>query len=1195
MSKKEILSIQLKQLLGASNVSLIASTLLAMVLAYMQQGLIASGIIIFWLVIVLLVAIVRAVLVHFYKRHVVEENADLYLRLVKYRIGVLFAGLSWGSAGFLLFPPSDPQHQMFLIFILAGLTAGGIVSHSADLTSSVLYSASTLIPVSIRLFVVGDSVYIAMCFAVLIYLVFMLISVRNIHKSVIGNFQLQFAVSEREEELRASVERYQLLFNNSPLPTWVIDANSLQFLAVNDRAVEHYGYTHEEFSQMTLRDIRPIEEMPELERLISSLNNGKITGELRHRKKDGTLINVSINSISINYGGISARIGIVRDITERITAEKTEKKLSRALKLLSKCESALVHADEEQMLLNEICQLAVEIGGYRMAWVGFAAKDGSKKVIPIAQMGYADGFLDKANITWDETVQGQGPAGTTIKTGVTTIIQDFQNNPKTLPWREFAIQSQYHSCIALPLFLNKQILGSLAIFSTDPNAFANEEVELLEVLASDLSFGIQTLRSRADHEASLTALKVQVEKNIVLLRNASDGIHIFDYDGNNIEVSDSFCMMLGYTREEMIGMNVSQWDTNMSYDKLMSDIRLQFKQKNRNLFETRHRRKDGTIIEVEVSSFPLDLEGKPVLFNSSRDISERKQAEHQLQIAATAFESQEGMIITDANSQILRVNQAFMAITGYTADEVIGKNPKILSSGRQDSNFYAAMWEKINSTGFWDGEIWDRRKNGEIFPEYLSITAVKNKAGLTTNYVATLTDLTQRKADEDKIEHLALFDHLTRLPNRRQLIDRLSKALSSSSRSGHEGAILFIDLDNFKNLNDTLGHDKGDLLLQQVAQRLLACVRDEDTVARLGGDEFVVMLEDLSELPIEAAAQIESVGEKILASLRNSYQLGEHPYRCTPSIGATLFDSHFEAIDELFKQADIAMYQAKVAGRNTMRFFDTQMQESIIARTTLEKDLHTALDHGQFQLYFQPQVDKALKIFGAEALIRWFHPERGLVSPAQFIPLAEETGLIIAIGEWVIDTACAQLKIWQLSSHTRHFDLAINVSAKQFRQADFVEHVFRCVKHHEIDPSHLKLELTEGMLVEDIEDVIKTMSVLKDLGIKFSLDDFGTGYSSLQYLKRLPLDQIKIDQSFVREIASDGSDKAIVQSIIAMSQSLGVAVIAEGVETKDQQEILLKLGCNLFQGYLFGKPVSIEQFEDFITNRGNAYSTIASS
>jgi diguanylate cyclase (GGDEF)-like protein/PAS domain S-box-containing protein len=538
------------------------------------------------------------------------------------------------------------------------------------------------------------------------------------------------------------------------------------------------------------------------------------------------------------------------------------------------------------------------------------------------------------------------------------------------------------------------------------------------------------------------------------------------------------------------------------------------------------------------------------------------------------------MIITDANNLVLRVNKAFVDITGYTSAEVIGRNPKILSSELQNPNFYATMWDEIIKAGSWNGEVWDIRKNGELYPAYLTITAVKDSKGITSNYVAAVTDLSQRKADADRIHQLALFDQLTQLPNRRLLTDRLRQALFSSARSGHEGALLFIDLDNFKNLNDTLGHVKGDQLLQQVAERLLTCVRDTDTVARLGGDEFVVMLEELSKQPLEAAGQIKSVGDKILAALRESYTLGEHNYRCTPSIGATLFGNHVETFEELFKQADIAMYQAKISGRNTLRFFDTQMQDIIIARTSLEKDLHAALEQGQFKLHLQPQVNNSGAILGAEALIRWFHPQRGLVSPAHFIPLAEETGLIVPIGQWVLDAACAQLKLWQQSPHTRNLNLAINVSAKQFRQPDFVALVSNAINKHSIDPTYLKLELTEGMLVENIEEVINTMTILKKIGTQFALDDFGTGYSSLQYLKRLPLDQIKIDQSFVREIASDGSDKAIVQSIIDMSQSLGVATIAEGVETPEQHKILLDLGCNHFQGYLHGKPMPIEQFNE---------------
>jgi diguanylate cyclase (GGDEF)-like protein/PAS domain S-box-containing protein len=557
----------------------------------------------------------------------------------------------------------------------------------------------------------------------------------------------------------------------------------------------------------------------------------------------------------------------------------------------------------------------------------------------------------------------------------------------------------------------------------------------------------------------------------------------------------------------------------------------------------------------------------------------RKQARADLRIAATVFESQEGMFVTDANSVILRVNRAFTNITGYPAEEVIGKNPHTLNSGRQDANFYAAMWESINKTGVWEGEIPNRRKNGEIYPEYLNITAVKDQNGTVTNYVATLSDITMSNEAADKIKNLAFYDPLTGLPNRRLLLDRLHQAFASSARSGREGALLFIDLDNFKDINDTLGHDIGDLLLQQTAQRLESCLREVDTVARLGGDEFVVMLEDLSEQPIEAATQTETVGDKILVTLNQPYQLATHTYHSTPSIGATLFNDHHQSEEELLKQADIAMYQAKKAGRNTLRFFNPKMQDIINVRIALESELRNALENQQFHLYYQIQVDSSHRPLGAEALIRWLHPERGLVSPAQFIPLAEETGLILPIGQWVLETACTQLKAWQQDALTRDLILAVNVSAKQFRQADFVAQVQAAMQRHAINPIRLKLELTESMLLENIEDTITTMDALKEIGVQFSLDDFGTGYSSLQYLKRLPLNQIKIDQSFVRNLATDSGDKAVVRAIIAMAQSLNLDVIAEGVETEEQRQLLLVKGCTHYQGYLISKPVPIEQFE----------------
>ncbi len=563
----------------------------------------------------------------------------------------------------------------------------------------------------------------------------------------------------------------------------------------------------------------------------------------------------------------------------------------------------------------------------------------------------------------------------------------------------------------------------------------------------------------------------------------------------------------------------------------------------------------------------------------ARDISERKQSEIELKLAAAAFDANEGIIITDAQGVILRVNQAFTETTGYTSEEVVGQTPRLLKSGRHDKAFYDAMWDIVNKTGGWKGEIWDRRKNGEIFPKWLTITAIKDANGSVTHYVGTHTDITERKAAEDEIKLLAYFDPLTQLPNRRLLQDRLQQCLDSIARSGRQGALLFIDLDNFKTLNDTWGHAMGDMLLQQVAQRLKSCVRDGDTIARLGGDEFVVMLEDLSAHSLEAATQTEVVGKKILATLNQPYQLATREYHSSPSIGATLFSDDGRSREELLKHADIAMYQAKNSGRNALCFFDPKIQESINTRAFLEGDLRKALERQQFQLYYQVQVDSSFRPCGAEALIRWIHPERSMVSPAEFIPLAEETGLILPIGLWVLETACARLKEWEQDPLTRNLTLSVNVSVKQLRQPEFLAQVQDVVQRYAINPKLLKLELTESMLLENIKDTIATIIILKEIGVQFSLDDFGTGYSSLQYLKQLPLDQLKIDQSFVRDLSSSNNDRAIVRTIIAMAEILELGVIAEGVETEEQRQLLLNNGCTHYQGYLFSKPVPIEQFE----------------
>ncbi|MDO8788100.1 MAG: EAL domain-containing protein [Sulfuritalea sp.] len=662
-------------------------------------------------------------------------------------------------------------------------------------------------------------------------------------------------------------------------------------------------------------------------------------------------------------------------------------------------------------------------------------------------------------------------------------------------------------------------------------------------------------------------------------------IVITDPGGNIQYVNPKFEQLTGYTSREAIGQHTRILSSGEKRPEEYRELWATINSGRTWHGEFHNRRKDGSLFWERASISPvLDEQGALIHFVAVKeDITERRAAENELRVAATAFESQEGMTVTDTNGVILRVNRAFTRITGYTAEEAVGQTPRLLYSGRHDEAFYGAMWERIRRDGSWQGEIWNRRKDGEIYPEWLAITTVFDEHGQVSHYVGAFSDITQHKLAEDKIRQLAFSDSLTGLPNRRLLLDRLHQALAASARNKRRGALLFIDLDNFKTLNDTLGHDKGDLLLIQVAERLADCIREGDTVARLGGDEFVVMLEDLSENPEDAASQAETVGEKILAALNYSYPLAGYECRSTPSIGVTLFSAHQNSIDELLKQADLAMYQAKAGGRNTLRFFDPEMQAVVTARARLETELREAVLKNQLLLYYQAQVDCAGRLTGAEALVRWQHPRRGLVSPGDFIPLAEETGLILPLGQWVLETACTQLAAWAARADTAILTMAVNVSARQFHHVDFVAQLRAVLDGTGANPERLKLELTESVLLNDLEDTIAKMVALKARGISFSLDDFGTGYSSLSYLKRLPLNQLKVDQSFVRDLLTGANDASIARTIIAMAQSLGLAVIAEGVETEAQRDVLASQGCQAYQGYLFGHPAGAESLPYFTT------------
>jgi diguanylate cyclase (GGDEF)-like protein/PAS domain S-box-containing protein len=517
-------------------------------------------------------------------------------------------------------------------------------------------------------------------------------------------------------------------------------------------------------------------------------------------------------------------------------------------------------------------------------------------------------------------------------------------------------------------------------------------------------------------------------------------------------------------------------------------------------------------------------------------------------------------------------------MTGYSKNEVIGRSPRFLQGPKTSREERRRIRNALQSRAAVCAELINYRKDGTEYWLEATIAPVLNQHGDTTHFVSVQRDVTQRKASINEIERLAFYDQLTGLPNRRLLLDRLQHQLEHMRRKECYSALMMIDLDDFKLLNDTLGHDMGDLLLQQVACRLEGVVKRSNTVARLGGDEFVIVLEDLDEQESKAAAAAETIAEKILAVFKHSFYLENAEHYCTPSIGITLFHEGTDDPTTLFKRADVAMYQAKAAGRNTARFFDPQTQAEVNARIKLEHDLRLALVKEEFELHYQPQADMQGRIIGAEALVRWADPQRGLITPAEFIPLAEETGFISQLGQWILSHACKRLQRWTDDPLTRHLSLSVNISAIQFRHPDFVSTVIQIIQATGIDPTKLKLEVTESMLIERLDEAIVKMNTLKERGVQFALDDFGTGYSSLSYLRQLPLDQIKIDQTFVAGVLANEHDAAITSTIISLGRILGLEVVAEGVETEGQRDFLTASGCHGYQGFLFSKPVTPSHF-----------------
>ena len=710
--------------------------------------------------------------------------------------------------------------------------------------------------------------------------------------------------------------------------------------------------------------------------------------------------------------------------------------------------------------------------------------------------------------------------------------------------------------------------GRRECLDTLKTPYLNEQNELLGIIGISRNI---TNRKQADRE-----LRESEEKLRTLFNMSPLGIARNTLDGRFIEANDALLSMVGYTLSEL--KELSYWDLTPEDYAFQEARQLQALEKNGRYgpYEKEYLHRDGRRIPVRLNGVLIASGDSRYIWSIIEDISERKRAEEDMQLASMVYmNSSEAMLVTDADGGIITINPAFTELTGYSLEDVVGRTPRILNSGIHDKAFYDAMWEKLDSLGFWQGEIWNKRKNGETYAEWLTINSIYKDDGSCYRRVALFSDITEKKKAEELIWMQANFDPLTGLPNRRMFNDRLNQEIKKAHRGDQSLALMFIDLDRFKEINDVLGHDMGDHLLKEAAKRLTACVRETDTVARLGGDEFTIIVAALEDV-----ASVERIAEDILHALASPFQLEGETHYISASIGITFYPDDATGIDELRKNADQAMYAAKHQGRNRFSYYTPGMRDLAQRRVRLSNDLRIALDEKQFRIYYQPIVDLAKgHICKAEALIRWQHPQRGLINPGEFVGIAEETGQIVEIGDWVFRESALQIKHWR-QHYCADFQVSVNKSPVQFQNdesyyRDWIEHL----RELGLPGSSIVIEITESLLLNNKQVVNDKLLTFRDTGIQVAIDDFGTGYSSLAYLKLYDIDYLKIDRSFVSNLRSDSSDLVVCEAIIAMAHKLGMQVVAEGVETIEQKELLIAAGCDYGQGYLFSKPLPAREFE----------------
>ncbi|MFT3849275.1 MAG: EAL domain-containing protein [Propionivibrio sp.] len=986
-------------------------------------------------------------------------------------------------------------------------------------------------------------------------------------------------------ELQAQSDQVFRQFYDLPFIGIAISSPTTKgWLRCNDRLCEILGYSREElltrnWAEMTHPDDLAA-DVAQFERLLG----GEIEAyslEKRFLRKDGSVVFVSLDVRGVRAadGTLEHLLGAIQDVTERKLAEAGARRLTAIHAAVSECNQAIIRSSSADDLFPQLCRIAVLYGGMKTAWVGLLDKE-TLLVRPTFSFGDDLGMLSELRVSIDpELPRGRGPTGIAVRERKPYWVQNFLTEPTLEPWYERAERSGWQASAALPLTRDGEVVGALILYAGEINAFDDAVQILLIKMAQDVSFALTLFAREEERRAMELALRESESRFRDLYEKAPLPYQSLDAEGNIVEVNDAWLNLLGYRLDEVVGRFLGDFLSEASVKALDREL-LKFRPNGRvdgPLLHFVH--KDGTHRLLMVNAqIARDKEGNFLRVHCiMSDLTERLQSAEQIRLAAAVFEqSAEGIVISDAERNVIMVNQAYSTITGYGAAELIGKALPVVSAGHQDEQFMRAVWHEVEANGYWHGEIWNRRKDGDVYPELVSVSRVLDADGNIGHYITIVTDISKHKANEAHIHRLAHFDALTGLPNRSLLADRVSQSLSRVERNAEPLALVFLDLDRFKNVNDSLGHRIGDDLLVQVAERLRHVLRDDDTVSRLGGDEFILVL------PNTGAGGAAHVAEKVLKVLSASYLIENHELNVTASLGIAMFPSDGDNYDALSMCADAAMYRAKQGGRNTFRFFTREMQERSDRTLQLENALRRALELDQLELHYQPQISLVDgRVIGVEALVRWTHPELGRVSPADFIPVAEESGLILPIGEWVLRMAIRQMRLWQKAG-LPPMVMAVNLSAVQFRQARLPELVSQILDEFELSPACLELELTEGVAMDNPLGAIAVMNDLHERGVRMSIDDFGTGYSSLSYLKRFKVYKLKIDQSFVRDISTDPEDAAIVEGIIGLSRSLGLQTIAEGVESAEQLAFLRERGCAEAQGYHIGRPMTADEFETFL-------------